>query len=609
MKKLMKKRLLAVALAAVMLFAATPAVAANFTDVTDANMKKAVDMLNSLGIISSAEKFNPSGALTRAMFCAMAVPLSGISDVAQYKTYTLFPDVRSNHWGMGYVNAAVKLKLIAPRPDGTFAPDQPITYNEAVTILVRLLGYGEADVGYSWPKNFLTKAGAIGLTKDVPVTETLNRGQGALLAYNLLYTPMKEQAKSDSDEDNKTVSGNYIETKFGVKHISDAVITEVNVYSGGKQGIRTAEGAFYPTRGEMDRTLIDCRAELMLDVKNYVLNIAVHSQTFDSITVQNARQGYLIDNFNREIDMPASTQVIHYGKTETYSAVWEDIARKDVLKVAYTPSGAIDYLIWTQSDVTYVNNVIIVDINAVNDDGEFGVLVDDKTEFYPADIRIDNAMLGRRVDMVINNRGQVIKIEPLSQSMTTTTADVISVVGFAATNGVNTLVPDGTTVYGEGVKGDYKSVYSSISYGDTMSVFYKRNGTIDYVMWTKNDVGATGSTIFLSVYYPNRNNDTTMTIGGNTFTLTPEATLQAARFRAGDPIILVVSSTGVVSEVYAGSRGGAYGYMISSSTASMQNGLTLRVSPDFDYATDTSIAGTRVGVYGDEDCTMVAWER
>lgn len=605
MKKLMRKRLLSVTLAAVMLFAsASYAVSANYTDVTDENMKKAVDMLNSLGVVASAEKFNPSGALTRAMFCAMAVPLTGISDISQYKTYTLFPDVRSNHWGMGYVNAAVKLKLISPRPDGTFAPDQPITYNEAVTILVRLLGYGEEDVGYSWPKNFLTKANAIGLTNGVAVTETLNRGQGALLAYNLLYTPVKEPSKTEPGADSGMI-GDYIEVVFGVKQISDAVISEVNVYTGGKQGIRTADGDFYPTRKETDKALIDCRAEILLDNKNYVLNIEPHKQTFDTITLQNAYQGHIVDSFNREIDISASTQVLHYGEIKTYSAIWESMARKDMLKVAYTPSGDIDYLVWMQSDVIYVNNVIIVGVNAVDDDGNFGIMVDDETEFYPTKVNVDDEMLGRRVDMVVNNRGQVIKVEPLSQSMTTLTADIVRSVGIVSYGGANTLISENTTVYGDGVKGNYSAVYGSISSGDTLRVFYKKNGAIDYIMWIKNNANV-GGTIYLSVFYPAGSNDTTLSIGGNTFTLTPEATLQAARFRTGERVILVISSSGVISAVYAGSNGGASGMMTSSSTATLQNGLSLSVTPDFKIATGTSVYGMRVRVYGDENGNMVA---
>ncbi len=86
--------------------------------------------------------FEPNGTLTRAQFCKMAVTALRENDsVSQYKSYTIFPDVRQNHWATGYVNLSVRSekKFISGFPDGTFKPDIPITYGQAITILMRLL--------------------------------------------------------------------------------------------------------------------------------------------------------------------------------------------------------------------------------------------------------------------------------------------------------------------------------------------------------------------------------------------------------------------------------------------------------------------------------------
>ena len=49
--------------------------------------------------------------------------------------------------------------------DGTFRPNQAITYGEAVTILMRVLGYGSADVatGSNWYDGYVAVAQSSGL--------------------------------------------------------------------------------------------------------------------------------------------------------------------------------------------------------------------------------------------------------------------------------------------------------------------------------------------------------------------------------------------------------------------------------------------------------------
>ena len=48
----------------------------------------------------------PTGTLTRAQFCKMAVEAMGNGDRGGPATrnYTIFPDVKSSHWAAGYIN-------------------------------------------------------------------------------------------------------------------------------------------------------------------------------------------------------------------------------------------------------------------------------------------------------------------------------------------------------------------------------------------------------------------------------------------------------------------------------------------------------------------------
>ena len=195
----MKKRVFSLLLALVLtLSAATiPASAAeSFSDVTDKKTAQNVEVLRLLGVIegNGAGQFNPSGLLTRAEFCKMVVVLMGKgSDAMRYKTVTIFPDVRATHWAAGYINLAVRQsepKLLAGLPDGTFQPDSYITYGQAVTILMRVLGFADKDSGGIWPDGYINLAKSTGVSAGVNLTGSANitRAQAAQMFVNVLST-------------------------------------------------------------------------------------------------------------------------------------------------------------------------------------------------------------------------------------------------------------------------------------------------------------------------------------------------------------------------------------------------------------------------------------
>ena len=195
----MKKRVFSLLLALVLTLsaAAIPVSAAeSFSDVTDKKTAQNVEVLRLLGVIegNGAGQFNPSGLLTRAEFCKMVVVLMGKgSDAMRYKTVTIFPDVRATHWAAGYVNLAVRQsepKLLAGLPDGTFQPDSYITYGQAVTILMRVLGFADKDSGGIWPDGYINLAKSTGVSAGVNLTGSANitRAQAAQLFVNVLST-------------------------------------------------------------------------------------------------------------------------------------------------------------------------------------------------------------------------------------------------------------------------------------------------------------------------------------------------------------------------------------------------------------------------------------
>ena len=149
--------LLTAALALSMIVVPASAAPGSFTDVSDPNTAVNADILRLMGVVSGTgdNRFNPSGALTRAQFCTMVVTFLQRGDEApRYGTRTIFSDVRSDHWARSYVNLAASISvtdsdgenstsipLVSGVGDGRFLPDDNISMAEASTILLRALGY------------------------------------------------------------------------------------------------------------------------------------------------------------------------------------------------------------------------------------------------------------------------------------------------------------------------------------------------------------------------------------------------------------------------------------------------------------------------------------
>lgn len=156
-----------------------------FTDIIGQRYEKAVKTLNGLGIINGYpdNTFKPDNLVTRAEFATIAVKLKELT-VNENGT-SLFTDI-DNHWAKRYINTLYENGFVNGYPDGTYAPQNNVTYAEAFTILLNELGY-KAEVNNSdqgWPYNYVSKAREVGLTETLSSYDAMspaNRGDIALI--------------------------------------------------------------------------------------------------------------------------------------------------------------------------------------------------------------------------------------------------------------------------------------------------------------------------------------------------------------------------------------------------------------------------------------------
>lgn len=234
----MRKSLLLVVLTALLVFGLVASASAAPADVEGTDYEGAVVKLMALDVLTGYPdgSFGPDKTITRAEFAAVAVRLLGLEDAAQYaKGATQFSDVAADHWASGYINIAVNKEVIKGYPDGTFRPENDVTYAEAITILVRALGYGpDVDQYGTWPANYIAKAAELDITEDMNFYggAPAKRGDIALMADNSLDVDLMVQKgygdeKTYEIEEGKTL----LSEKLDVRKLDESTVEGVPKYT------------------------------------------------------------------------------------------------------------------------------------------------------------------------------------------------------------------------------------------------------------------------------------------------------------------------------------------------------------------------------------------
>ena len=193
------KKLISVIIAVIMLVSSFATVAAaDYADVESTNSyAKAIKVLSGLGIAQGDDEgnFNPQNDVKRSEMVAFVCRAMGEEDIATASSSNAFTDVAANHWAAGYIAWGVNRGIINGMGDGTFAPDASVTYQDAVVMIMRALGYDRiaqrAENG-GYPTGYLKLASQYGVLKDAGYdnAKAATREIIAQLIYNALTAPL-----------------------------------------------------------------------------------------------------------------------------------------------------------------------------------------------------------------------------------------------------------------------------------------------------------------------------------------------------------------------------------------------------------------------------------
>lgn len=255
------KKTLAVVLAFAMILSMGAISTFAYSDVAEGTIvSEAVGILSNLNILTGFEDgtFRPDETVTRAQMAAIICRTLGYEDQAQSSMgSTVFNDVAADHWASGYVNVAQAQGIINGYGDGNFGPEDKVTYEQAVKMIVSALGYDlAANAKGGYPTGYLAIASSEGITKNANgrVGDAAARSAIAVLVYNSLEVELMDQNSwstgSDGDkwtnQTEKTILSQYLDVQKFEGYVSETPLTKAQTsYSKDDKAVISLTGAKY----------------------------------------------------------------------------------------------------------------------------------------------------------------------------------------------------------------------------------------------------------------------------------------------------------------------------------------------------------------------------
>lgn len=163
--------------------------ASSFPDVDEnADYAEAVEYLKDVGIMRGDDQghFNPDKTVTRAEMATIICNMLG--ETQDLTVSDQFSDVPLTYWANKYITRAKELGFISGYGNGKFGPNDSVTYEQAVTMLIGATGLSEFAIeegGY--PDGYIEVAKDCGYLLNIVAEkgEQLSRWKVAKILYNI----------------------------------------------------------------------------------------------------------------------------------------------------------------------------------------------------------------------------------------------------------------------------------------------------------------------------------------------------------------------------------------------------------------------------------------
>ncbi len=414
--------------------------------------------------------------VSRAECAKISVNTSSFRDSVSTGSKTSpFRDVKADHWAAPYVTVAVKNGLCRGYLDASFKPQNNVSYEEALTMFLRVLGYSEEDYGASWPE------GPVSLAKNIGLCDGLNRIAGEALTrrdvmtivYNLLNTPAKNQNTDFLADFNRSIADDVIL----ISSDSSKITTSAGTYNAGASFNYSDIGKRGSIVLRNNDTIVSFIPDEDGNTKEYIVNSVL----------ANGVVTYNHGSFDK-LELNSGTVFYDDGSKTSFSQISQKLSMGDVLSVSYKDSGEIDFVIYEKG-----TTVGPITIKGSNLQSAFGVDINtvtvmrDGVKVSASDVKAnDIAYYSKDLDMILVYSKKVTGIyesaspnkeAPLSVTVSGTTYTLEGV------NAVSKLSSSGSFNYGDtvtlllGKNGDVADVLSQSDLSDEVYGFLSATGT------------------------------------------------------------------------------------------------------------------------------------
>lgn len=351
MKKRILPLLMALCMTVSLLTLPAGAAVSGFTDVSDHSTAVAAECLRLLGAMDgyAGGAFRPEGQVTRAQFCKMAtyVIKDGESQLSRYRTVTVFPDVKPSFWAAAYINLAsdssrgavgddkADYSIIKGYVDGKFHPERVVTFGQAVTILMRLLGYTDGDMGGIWPDGYMAAAATAGLTDglETAASAALTRGQAARLFVNLLRSDTKAGANYGESIASSSVEG-MLTTSSATAPDGSETAMQLGTTTAYAMADKTSTGALNGMKGTL---LLNKAGKVM----TFVPEITGTSRT---VTFASGTTEKLTTTSGESFTIKSDTAMVVNGEQKTWATGYTWLNPGMSLTLYIGGSGTVEYI-------------------------------------------------------------------------------------------------------------------------------------------------------------------------------------------------------------------------------------------------------------------------
>ena len=159
------------------------------TDIEGNANEEAIQVAYDLGIVTGTPEgaYEPAKAVNRAEFAALIARALAIPDsaLATY-TSTTFKDTSGYGWAVSYLAFCQQKGIMKGDGYGNAMPGRTISPNEAVTMILRAIGYTDNAsvlVG-QWPANYVSLGQSFLIYNNVSSDTQLDKANAAQMIYN-----------------------------------------------------------------------------------------------------------------------------------------------------------------------------------------------------------------------------------------------------------------------------------------------------------------------------------------------------------------------------------------------------------------------------------------